>query len=98
VLIGDIVLVPGYVETPLPVFAVANGAPAGPLGFDGSLVALPVFTSLGDGRSAVIGITGGLENKYTISLRTPPLVRPIAAQPLKVLPGEPVPLPQPPRW
>jgi hypothetical protein len=97
-LIGDIVLVPGYVETPLPVFAVANGAPAGPLGFDGSLVALPVFTSLGDGRSAVIGITGGLENKYTISLRTPPLVRPIAAQPLKVLPGEPVPLPQPPRW
>jgi outer membrane protein assembly factor BamB len=98
VLIGEMVVVPGYVETPLPVFAVANGAQAGALGFDGSLVALPVFTSLEDGRSAVIGITGGLENKYTISLRTPPLVHPIAAQPLTVLPGEQVLLPPPPRW
>ena len=98
VLIGEMVLVPGYVETPLPVFAVATGAQAGALGFDGSLVALPVFTSLEDGRFAVIGITGGLENKWTISLRTPPLVHPIAAQPLTVLPGEQVPLPQPFRW
>jgi outer membrane protein assembly factor BamB len=98
VLIGEMVLVPGYVETPLPVFAVANGAQAGALGFDGALVALPVFTVLEDGRSAVIGITGGLENKWTISLRTPPLVHPVAAQPLTVLPGEQVPLPQPPRW
>jgi outer membrane protein assembly factor BamB len=97
-LIGEMVLVPGYVETPLPVFAVATGAQAGALGFDGSLVALPVFTSLEDGRFAVIGITGGLENKWTISLRTPPLVHPIAAQPLTVLPGEQVPLPQPLRW
>lgn len=98
VLIGETVVVPGYVETPLPVFAVATGAQAGALGFDGSLVALPVFTSLEDGRFAVIGITGGLENKWTISLRTPPLVHPIAAQPLTVLPGEQVPLPQPFRW
>jgi outer membrane protein assembly factor BamB len=98
VLIGEMVLVPGYVETPLPAFAQPNGAQAGALGFDGSLVALPVFTTVEDGRFAVIGITGGLENKWTISLRTPPLVHPITPQPLTVLPGEQVPLPQPPRW
>jgi outer membrane protein assembly factor BamB len=98
VLLGELVLVPGYVETPLPVFAVKTGAPAGALGFDGALVALPVFTRLPDGRLAVIGITGGLENKWTISLRTPPLVNPIAVQPLTALPGESVPLPPPPRW
>jgi hypothetical protein len=98
VLIGEMVLVPGYVETPLPAFAQPNGAQAGALGFDGSLVALPVFTTVEDGRFAVIGITGGLENKWTISLRTPPLVHPITPQPLTVLPGEQVPRPQPPRW
>jgi outer membrane protein assembly factor BamB len=98
VLIGETVVVPGYGETPLPVFAVETGAPGGALGFDGPLVALPVFTTLPDGRLAAIGITGGLENKWTISLRTPPLVHPIAAKPLTVLPGEAVPLPQPPRW
>jgi outer membrane protein assembly factor BamB len=98
ILIGDAVVVPGYGEAPLPVFAAGTGAQAGALGFDGPLVALPVFTVLPDGRSAVVGITGGLENKWTISLRTPPLVHPIAVQPLTALPGEVVPLPQPPRW
>lgn len=98
VLIGDTVVVPGYVETPLPVFAVATGAQAGALGFDGPLVALPVFTMLPDRRFAAVGITGGLENKWTISLRTPPLVHPIVAQPLTALPGEAVPIPQPVRW
>jgi outer membrane protein assembly factor BamB len=98
VLIGELVLVPGYVEAPLPALAVSTGKQAGALGFDGSLVALPVFTTLPDGRSAVVGITGGLENKWTMSLRTPPLIHPITVQPLTVLPGEPVPLPEPPRW
>ena len=45
VLIGETVVVPGYGETPLPVFAVETGAQAGALGFDGPLVALPVFTT-----------------------------------------------------
>jgi outer membrane protein assembly factor BamB len=98
VLIGTTVIVPGYGETPLPVFAVDTGAAAGTLGFDGALVALPVFTTLPDQRVAVVGITGGLDNKWTISLRTPPLIRPIEAQPLTVLPGEAVPLPALRRW
>jgi outer membrane protein assembly factor BamB len=98
VLIGGTVLVPGYVETPLPVFSVAGGAPAGALGFDGSLVALPVFITLADQRVAVLGITGGLDNKWTIALRTSALVRPVVAQPFTGVPGEPVPLPQIPRW
>ena len=98
VLIGKAVVVPGYVETPLPVFAIAGGAPAGALGFDGSLVALPVFMTLPDDRLAVAGMTGDLKNKWTISLRASPLIRPIELQPLTALPGEPVPLPQIPRW
>ena len=94
VLLGTAVVVPGYVETPLPAFTVSTGAPAGTLGFDGPLVALPVLTTLPDGRFAAIGITGGLENKWTISLRTPSPVPPIAMQPLTVLPGEALQLPQ----
>jgi outer membrane protein assembly factor BamB len=97
VLIGGTVVVPGYVETPLPAFAVETGARAGALGFEGSLVALPVFTTLPDGRLAGIGITGGLESKWTISLRAPSPVPAIAMKPLTELPGEALPLPQPPR-
>ncbi len=93
VLIGTTVVVPGYVETPLPAFAVDSGAAAGTLGFDGSLVAQPVFTTLPNQRLAVIGITGGLDNKYVVSLRTPSLVRRIEAQPLTALPGEVVQIP-----
>jgi outer membrane protein assembly factor BamB len=98
VLIGNTVIVPGRAETPLPAFAVEDGASAGTVGFDGSLVALPVFTTLPDQRLAAVGITGGLDNKWTVSLRTPSLVRAIAAQPLTALPGEALPIPQPPRW
>lgn len=98
VLVGNTVIVPGYVETPLPAFAAENGAAAGTMTFDGSLVALPVFTTLPDGRLAVVGITGGLDNKWIVSLRTPSLVRAIAAQPLTALPGEAVPIPPLPRW
>jgi outer membrane protein assembly factor BamB len=97
VLIGNTVVVPGNLETPLPAFAVDTGSPAGTLGFDGALVARPVFTTLPDRRFAAIGITGGLDNKWMVSLRTPALVRPIQAQPLTVLPGEAVPIPPPPR-
>ena len=97
VLVGNTVLVPGYAETPLPAFAIATGTAAGTLGFDGPLVTLPVFTTLPDKRLAAIGITGGLDNKWMISLRTPSLVRKIDAQPLTALPGEAVVLPPPPR-
>jgi outer membrane protein assembly factor BamB len=98
VLVGNTVVVPGYAETPLPAFSAANGADAGTMTFDGALVALPVFTTLPDNRRAVVGITGGLDNKWIVSLRTPSLVRAIAAQPLKALPGEAVPIPPLPRW
>ena len=78
-------------------FAADTGAQAGALGFGGPLVALPVFTTLPDGRLAAVGITGGLENKWTISVRTPSLVPLGRAAAPTVLPGAALP-PQPPRW
>jgi outer membrane protein assembly factor BamB len=96
VLIGNTVIVPGYDEKPLPAFALDTGAVAGTLQFDGSLVALPVLTTLPDQRLAAIGITGALDNKWIISLRTPSLVPRFETQPLTALPGEAVPIPQPP--
>ena len=58
----------------------------------GLLVALPLFTKLPDGRDAAIGITGGLENKWMVTLRAPSFVPPIPVQPLTVLPGVAVPI------
>lgn len=90
VVLGDAVIVPGYVESPLPVFALTTGEAAGSVSFGGLLVALPLFTKLPDGRDAAIGITGGLENKWMVTLQAPSIVPPIAVQPLTVLPGLPV--------
>jgi hypothetical protein len=87
VVLGDVVVVPGYVESPLPAFSIANGAAAGAVSFGGLLVALPLFTQLPDGRNAAVGITGGLENKWMVTLQAPSIVPPIPVQPLTVLPG-----------
>ena len=96
VVVGDAVIVPGYVDMPLPAFAAATGAPAGNLPFGGLLVALPLFITLPDGRDGVVGAIGGLENKWMLTLRAPSLVPPIAVQPLTVLPGIAVPIVPPP--
>jgi hypothetical protein len=85
--VGDVVIVPGYFEAPLPVFAAATGAPAGALPFGGLLVALPLFTKLPDGRNAAIGVIGGLENRWMVRLQTPSVVPDLPVQPLSVLPG-----------
>ena len=87
VVLGDVVVVPGYVESPLPAFSIATGAAAGALSFGGLLVALPLFTKLPDGRDAAVGITGGLENKWMVTLQAPSVVPPLPVQPLTVLPG-----------
>ena len=87
VVLGDLVIVPGYVEAPLPVFSATTGAAAGTVSFGALLVALPLFTKLPDGRDGAIGITGGLENKWMVTLQVPSVVPPIAVQPLTVLPG-----------
>ena len=50
VVLGDVVIVPGYVEAPLPAFSAATGAAAGAVTFGGLLVALPLFAKLPDGR------------------------------------------------
>jgi hypothetical protein len=81
---------------PLPAFAAATGAAAGALPFGGLLVALPLFITLPDGRDAVVGAVGGLENNWTLTLRAPSLVPPIAVQPLTALPGVEVPIVPPP--
>ena len=57
------------------------------MSFGGLLVALPLFTKLPDGRDAAIGVIGGLENKWMVTLQAPSLVPPIPVQPLTVLPG-----------
>jgi outer membrane protein assembly factor BamB len=93
---GDVVIVPGYADVPLPAFNAATGAAAGNLPFGGLLVALPLFVKLPDGRDAVVGAVGGLENKWTLTLRAPSLVPPIAVQPLTALPGVAVPIVPPP--
>ena len=87
VVLGDVVVVPGYVESPLPAFSIANGAAAGAVSFGGLLVALPLFTKLPDGRDAAVGITGGLENKWMVTLQAPSVVPPLPVKPLSVLPG-----------
>jgi outer membrane protein assembly factor BamB len=96
VVVGDLVIVPGYADMPLPAFAAATGAAAGALPFGGLLVALPLFITLPDGRDAVVGAVGGLENNWTLTLRAPSLVPPIAVQPLTALPGVEVPIVPPP--
>jgi outer membrane protein assembly factor BamB len=97
VLIGTVVLVPGYIDKPLPVFDAATGASAGSVPFPATLIALPVLTQLSDGTPVIIGVTGNLDNKIMVSMFEPKLVAAIAVQPLTVLPGEVVPLPPVPR-
>ena len=45
VVLGDFVIVPGYVEAPLPAFSATTGAAAGTVSFGGLLVALPLFAT-----------------------------------------------------
>ena len=56
VVLGDFVIMPGYVEAPLPAFSATTGAAAGAVSFGGLLVALPLFAKLPDGRDAAIGV------------------------------------------
>jgi len=94
VLIGANVLVSAYVDAPLKAFNAATGEPAGTVAFSATLSANPVFATLPDGTGVVIGVTAGLDNKVMVTMLAPTLVPPIALQPLTVLPGEAVPLPQ----
>ena len=96
VLLGDVVIVPGYSDVPLPAFSLETGAAAGSVNFERQLIALPVFTRLPDGRNAAVGITGALDNKWVITLRAQSRVPRIPVQPLTVLPGAVVTLPAPP--
>jgi len=96
VLVGDVVIVPGYIDSPLAAFSVTDGAAAGNVPFGGLLRALPVFTTLPDGRNVAIAVTGGLENKWMVSLQAPSLVAPVVVLPLTALPGVAVPIPPPP--
>lgn len=96
-LIGKVVLVPGYVDTPLPAFDTVTGEPAGLVTFPATLIALPVLTQLPDGTPVIIGVTGNLDNRIMVSMLEPKLVPAIAVQALTVLPGEVVPVPPVPR-
>jgi hypothetical protein len=95
VVVGKFVLVPSYVDTPLPVFDARTGAAAGKMTFGGLLVALPLFAEVPSGTPVAIAITGGLENKWLISMLEPSLIPKITVAPLTELPGEAVALPPP---
>ena len=96
VLLGTLVVVPGRAETPLPAFAATSGAPGGTVDFGGYLLQNPLFTTLPDGRHAVLGITGSLTNTMSLFLRAASIVPALPVAPLTALPGESVPLPQAP--
>lgn len=88
-LVGGLVMVPGYTETPLPAFDAGTGKPAGTVAFGGLLTALPAFAELADGTPVVVGITGGLANKWTISLFAPLVIPDLPAiERLTQPPGE----------
>jgi outer membrane protein assembly factor BamB len=96
VLLASVVVVPGQIEVPLPAFMTSSGLSAGSLSFGAYLVALPLFTRLADGRAAMVGITGGLENKWTMTLKSASLVPRLPLAPITALPGEALPAPRPP--
>jgi outer membrane protein assembly factor BamB len=98
VLIGTAVLVPGYVDIPLKAFDATTGSEVGVVAFAATLNALPLFTQLPDGTAVVIGVTGSLEEKNMVSMLAPQVIPDIPLQPLTVVPGEAVPLPQIPVW
>jgi outer membrane protein assembly factor BamB len=95
VLVGGAVVVPGYVAS-LPAFNPRTGESAGQITFADRLATLPLFLARDGELPLAIGITGNLENKWAIWTLEPSPVPSLPVQPLKVLPGEAVPLPQVP--
>jgi hypothetical protein len=91
VVLGEHVLVPGPVES-MPAYSARTGTPVGAITFAARLVALPLLGQIG-GLSFAVGVTGSLENRWTITLLEPSPVPPIPVVPLTGLPGEAVPLP-----
>ncbi|MGH9370177.1 MAG: PQQ-binding-like beta-propeller repeat protein [Vicinamibacterales bacterium] len=94
-LLGGVVVVPGY-ELSLPAFNPLNGTPGGDIGFPERLSALPVLATGPDGASYALGITGGLENKWMLTMLSPSAVLEVKLEALTTLPGEVVPVPLPP--
>jgi outer membrane protein assembly factor BamB len=96
VVMGDGVVVPGYVEA-LPVFRRSDGTRSGQIRFAASLTALPVFSSQEDGLPMVYATLGSLADRWTVTRIDASLVPLLQVQPLEALPGEVVPSPQLPR-
>jgi outer membrane protein assembly factor BamB len=95
VLLGGVVIVPGE-ATSLPAFNARTGAAAGQVSFPARLAMLPVLWQSSDGGIHMTGVTGGLDNKWMLTLMGPLTIPPVSLQPLTALPGEVVPLQVPP--
>jgi outer membrane protein assembly factor BamB len=91
VLLGGVVFVPGY-EAVLPAFNPINGSPAGDIGFPTRLSALPVLAAAADGVPYALSITGGLDNKWMLTMMGPSAAPELKLEPLTALPGERVPV------
>ena len=92
VVLGGHVLVPGPVES-MPSFKARTGEPGGSIKFPASLAALPLLSQPEAGAAFVAAMTGGLENKWMLSLFDPSPLPELPVLPLTELPGEAVPLP-----
>lgn len=90
------VIVPGRVEA-LPLFGRSDGTRLGQIQFAAALTALPVFSVQEDGLPRVFATLGGLLGQWTVTLIEASHVPLLRVTPLKELPGEIVPGPQPPQ-
>jgi outer membrane protein assembly factor BamB len=95
VVVEEGVIVPGYVES-LPVFRAGDGGRAGQVSFPAALTALPVFAAQEDGLPVVFAALGSLLDRWTVTRVEASRVPLLPVAPLKELPGQPVPAPQPP--
>lgn len=95
VVLGEGVVVPGYVEA-LPVFRNVDGAPAGQIRFAAALTALPLFAAQPDGVPMVFASLGSLLDRWTVTLLETSLVPVLPVTPLTEWPGDLIPMPAPP--
>jgi hypothetical protein len=88
VLLAGFVIVPGSDVKALPAYIARNGTPAGEVAFPEMLSRVPVLGVAPDGSAFALGVTGNLENKWTLTLLGPAPRPSLTVEPLKVLPGE----------
>ena len=91
VALGGLVVVPASHVRALPAFSPAAGTSVGNIPFNELLAVTPAFTSV-DGRINAVAVVGSLTNRFRLVVLEPSLVPALPLEPLKAIPGDPVPL------